>query len=173
LDTADVIAKHTMVDIVCIFAALFFFSSNLLEIIAEVDRKKQHNTNYESLHDLEPDYLMEKWLGGDTRTSRLFMSAGVLKTLAWFTFAVPVLQMAWLLSRGGKRKIGCHVTMSALALGGTMAELISRLMIIGSYNAAHWIANDFNLSSWTTEGNDNIGWRVLEVVYIVVEGKSC
>jgi hypothetical protein len=161
------------VDLVCIFAALFFFSSNLLEIIAESKRKEEHTSNYKALHELQPEYLMQQWLESDNTVRNLFLAAGVLKTVAWFTFVVPIMQLAWVLSRGGTRKIGCHVTMTALGLGGTMAELISRLMIIGSYNAARWISKEFNLSDWTTEGLDNIGWRVLEVVYIVVQGKCC
>lgn len=161
-----------MVDLVCIFTALLFFTSNLLEIIAESMRKTHHDANYEALHELDPDYLMQQWLVGDETTKRLFLSSGIIKTAAWFALVGPILQVAWILSSGGKRKLGTHVMLSTYALGGTMAELISRLMIIGSYSAAHWIANSFNLANWTTSGGDDIGWRVLEVVFIVVEGES-
>jgi hypothetical protein len=135
-------------------------------------RKTNHYANYEALHELDPTYLMGQWLGGDKTTNGLFLASGIIKTAAWFFFVGPILQVAWILSSGGKRKLGTHVMLSTYALGGTMAELISRLMIIGSYSAAHWIADDFNLANWTTSGGDDIGWRVLEVVYIVVQGES-
>jgi hypothetical protein len=162
-----------MVDAVCILAALLFFASNLLEIIAGVLRGQNGSANYESLKQLDADYLISRWLGQDARTSRLALSAGVIKTLAWFTFMIPILQVAWILSRGGKRKLGCHAVMSSLVLCGTLAEGISRLMLIGSYNAANWVAKDFNLYNWTDRVNDDmIGWRVLQIAFILVEGKE-
>ena len=163
-----------MVDFVCIFAALLFFSSNLLSIIAQVLRGKHENTNFESMKGLDPDYLASRWTDADQTSSRLFLASGILKTFAWFVFLVPILQMVWILSRHGQRKLGVHAMIASLALGGTLSELISRLMVIGAYSAAHWIASDFNLDSWLEDGtNDGTGWRVLELVYIVVEGEFC
>jgi hypothetical protein len=161
-----------MMDLVCIFAALLFFTANLLEIIAESMRKSHHDANYEALHELDPDYLTQQWLDGDKTVGSLFLASGIIKTAAWFAFVGPILQVAWILSSGGKRKLGTHVMLSTYAVGGTMGELISRLMIIGSYSASHWVADTFNLDNWTTEGGDQIGWRTLQVVYIVVEGES-
>jgi hypothetical protein len=114
---------------------------------------------------------MDRWLNEDQTTSRLALSAGVIKTLAWFSFMVPILQVAWILSRGGKRKLGCHAFMSSLVIAGTLTEVISRLMLIGSYQATNWIAKDFNLYNWTDRVNDDmIGWRVLQIAFIIVEG---
>lgn len=161
-----------MVDLVCIFAALFFMAANTLDIVATVMRGKHNTSNAEAMQDLDPDYLSEKWLAGDETVNRLFLWAGLLKTTAWFIFMVPILNLAWILSRGGRRKLGTHAAISALTLAGSMAELISRLMLIGSYNTARWIANGFNLSDWTEDGDDNIGWRALEVAYIIVEGEQ-
>lgn len=159
-------------DLVCIFTALLFFVANLLEIIAESMRKSHHDANLEALHELDPSYITQQWLDGDKTVNRLFLASGIIKTAAWFFFMGPILQVAWILSSGGKRKLGTHVMLSAFGLGGAMAELICRLMCIGSYSASHWIANTFNLDNWTTSGGDDIGWRVLQVVYIVVEGES-
>lgn len=160
-----------MVDFICILSALLFFTSNLLEIISDVMRGQNGSANYESLKNLDPDYLMNRWLGQDQTTARLALSAGVIKTLAWFTFMVPILQVAWILSCGGKRKLGCHAIISSLAIGGTLAEVISRLMLIGCYQAANWVASDFNLYNWTDRVNDDmIGWRVLQISFIVIEG---
>lgn len=160
-----------MVDFICILSALLFFTSNLLEIISDVMRGRDGNTNYESLKALDADYLMNRWLGQDQTTARLALAAGIIKTLAWLTFMIPILQVAWILSRGGKRKLSCHALVSTLAIGGTLAEVISRLMLLGSYQAANWVANDFNLYNWTDRVNDDmIGWRVLQISFIIVEG---
>jgi len=42
-------------------------------------------------------------------------------------------------------------------------------MIIGVDSVSHWMASDFNLSSWNYR-NDGIGWRVLEMVYETCNG---
>jgi len=163
--------KSTMADLICILSAVLFFTSNLLEIISDIFRGKGDSTNYDSLKNLDADYLMKRWLGEDKTTTHLALASGVIKALAWFSFMVPILQVAWILSRGGKRKLGCHAIMSSLALGGTLSEVISRLMLIGSYQAANWIADDFNLYNWTDRVNDDmIGWRVLQVCFVIVEG---
>lgn len=158
-------------DCVCILSALLFFTSNLLEIISDGMRGRSGSANVESLKQMDPDYLMSRWLGQDQTIANLAMSSGILKTLAWFTFMVPILQVGWILSRGGKRLLGCHAIMSSLAVGGALAEVISRLMLIGSYMAANWVAQDFNLYNWTDNANDDmIGWRVLQIAFIIVEG---
>jgi hypothetical protein len=160
-----------MVDCICILSALLFFASNLMEIISDILTGRDGEINYQYLKELEPDYLMNRWLGQDQTTARLALAAGIIKTLAWFTFMVPILQVAWILSRGGKRKLSCHVLISTLAIGGTLGEVISRLMLLGSYQASNWVAKDFNLYNWTDRVNDdNIGWRVLQISYIIVEG---
>lgn len=197
------------IDILCILSALLFFASNLLEIISNVMRGRSGSANIDSLKALDPDYLMNRWLGEDQTTANLALAAGVLKTFAWFSFQIIIIQVAWILSRGGKRQLTCHAMMGSLALAGTLAEVISRLMLIGSFMryvlwfcycelarwrqafirsqslpsfllsfsfsrpSSNWIAQDFNLYNWTDRVNDDmIGWRVLQIAFIVVEGKD-
>ena len=35
--------------------------------------------------------------------------------MAWFWFMVPILQSAWILSRGGKRLVGTHVLLGSVS----------------------------------------------------------
>ena len=37
-------------------------------------------------------------------------------------------------------------------------------------NAQEWLARDFNLGDWGSEGNSGDGWRVLEMIHIVTHG---
>jgi len=107
------------------------------------------------------DYIQKNW--GEKVNERLFTSlAGLLNAAAWFTFCVPILQIAWILSKGGKRKLGMHALMGALVIGGSIAELLSRLMMVGIENVAEWMAREFNLDDWVNQG-DGIGWKVLEL----------
>ena len=162
-----------MADVICILAALLFFTSNLLEIITGILQGQNNDANYDLLKELDADYLMNRWLGQDKTMARLALAAGVIKTLAWFSFMIPILQVAWILSRGGKRKLGCHAIMTSVAITGVLSEVISRLMLIGSYNAATWVAHDFNLYNWTDRvSDDNIGWKALQVSFILIEGRK-
>lgn len=117
-------------------------------------------------------------------------SAGVLNAIAWMIFCIPIIQVAWIQSKRGTYLLGTHVTIAALALGGSVTELISRLMFIGAISTSNWMARSFNLDNWieidngeaeavedgleeaatATQEGDMIGWRVLEMLHIVTRG---
>jgi len=98
-------------------------------------------------------------------------AAGLLSAVAWFLFCIPVINVAWILSHGGKRRVGMHVLIGALAVGGSIAELMARLMMVGVTNVSHWLAKDFNLDHWLgEETNDGTGWKVLEMGYLLSHG---
>jgi hypothetical protein len=90
--------------------------------------------------------------------------------------------VAWIQSSSGTRMMGLHITIVVLALGGSFAELLSRLLALGSNNALKWMASSFNLDHWNvvidtnttntteTDGNDNIGWRTLQMLDIAFSG---
>jgi hypothetical protein len=97
-------------------------------------------------------------------------ACGTFNALAWFLLAIPIIQLSWILSRGGKRQVAIHAAMACLALGGAVVEMLSKLLVVGGWHAANWISRDFNLGNWTTAGGDGMGWRALEVTFLVTEG---
>ena len=90
-----------------------------------------------------------------------------------------VIKVAWIQSNYGTRMMGLHITVVVLALGGSFAELSSRLLALGSNNALTWMASKFNLEDWNTvtnstnsdgDANDMIGWRTLQMMGIAMSG---
>jgi len=152
------------IELSCVFPAVLFFFGKLLNIIHRslllflVDED-----SYDSRLELDPTFLHELW-SQRSKYVGLKTAAGMVNVIAWFALCVPVLQTAWTLSMGGKRHLGTHVFLVGLVVTGSTIEAISRLMVIGIDSVCHFMANDFNLSSWNYK-NDGIGWRVLEIVY--------
>jgi hypothetical protein len=160
-----------MIDVVCILSALCFMTSNILGIVVRVKQGRRTDSfDYAAWKELDPDFLMEEW---DHRKNQngMILAAGVLNAFAWLFFTIPVLQIAWLLSRGGKRQVGVHAAMACLVLAGSYTELITRLLLIGSYNASEWLAYAFNMDNWLGgDENDFLGWRALEVAFLITNG---
>lgn len=173
----------------CIAAALCFLTSNILFIVHGALMMKENNSNpydatkensavkpasytpsfsYTDWKDLDPAYIESRWLERvDSRP--IMMVANLFGAMAWFWLMVPIVQSAWVLSRGGKRDLGPHMLLAALAICGSITEFLARLLTVGMTNASQWLAKDFNLDSWDTEG-DGTGWRVLEMIHIVTRG---
>mmetsp|Transcript_27883 Transcript_27883/g.39230 ORF Transcript_27883/g.39230 Transcript_27883/m.39230 type:complete len:286 (-) Transcript_27883:8-865(-) len=159
-----------MVDITCCVAAAFFIVSNLFKILGEVTFRKRSHFNYQSMKELDPAYIQEEWeFRSDHRGSVLLV--GGLNALAWLCFTIPVLQLSWILSRGGRRKIGIHITMAVLVLAGSFSEFLAWMFAVGTFSVSDWISRDFNLDNWLGgDENDMVGWRVLEVSHLVLRG---
>jgi len=183
-----------MWDLKCIAAALCFLTSNTLFIVNGAIMMKGHNHNsqssnangddgsydpnstnkvtanwnFQSWKELDPSYIQERWLVRDEQRP-IMMSAALFGALAWFWLMVPIIQSAWVLSRGGKRLVGPHMLLAALAVCGSIIELLARLMTVGMTNASQWLARDFNLDNWYEEG-DGTGWRVLEMIHMITRG---
>jgi hypothetical protein len=83
-----------------------------------------------------------------------------------------VIKVTWIQSNAGTRQMGLHISIIVLALGGSFAELLSRLLSLGSVNALGWMAGSFNLDNWnvTSTENDEIGWRTLQMIDIAING---
>mmetsp|Transcript_23917 Transcript_23917/g.55809 ORF Transcript_23917/g.55809 Transcript_23917/m.55809 type:complete len:279 (+) Transcript_23917:80-916(+) len=166
-----------MVNIVCVLSAISFFVSNVLGIVfVSLNLKHQSNNDFDELYDLDSNYLQDRW---DHRfaNERLHRASSIINTFAWFLFAIPMIEISWALSRGGKRLVGVHAAIAGFALAGSITELISRLMSIGIYGASRWVSSSFNLDQWLPDSendgsNDGVGWKVLEVAFILVEGVS-
>lgn len=126
--------------------------------------------NKEAWYDLDPSEIIRRWDKRvslrDVRTAGFFFNA-----VAWFSLIVPVLQIATVLSRRGRRKIGLHVMMVALVCAASFTELVCRLFTIGMDNTADWIARDFNLRDWGLENKaKGTGWKVAEVFHLMSKG---
>jgi len=158
----------------CILCLLCFLLSSILQIVTVVEEaaiaKKAFN-NSQKWHSLNPEYLQDLW--EERRDARIFQSPlAIINALAWFSLVLPVCQTAYLLSAGGKRMLGLHVSIAALVLAGSMAELLTHLMTIGFNSSIRWVVSRFNLTDWgvSQSGNDGVGWRVIEILQIVGKG---
>jgi len=88
--------------------------------------------------------------------------------------------VAWLQSAafGHRRQIGIHIAVVAMAVAGSISELLARLLYIGITSAEEWLAKDFNLNNWSdflfrqTNAiyDDGNGWRTLEMMSIASHG---
>jgi len=135
-------------------------------------QSQYHPMNFDFTHwkDLDPTYIQSRWMQRE-ESRVLMMAAALLGTLAWFFLIVPIVQSAWILSKGGRRLVGPHLLLASLGVVGGIIELLTRLIAVGMNNAQEWLAKDFNLSDWGSEGESSgDGWRVLEMIHIVTRG---
>jgi hypothetical protein len=159
-----------MMDISSLTAALLFVLGNILDYVYKNKFRSRSHFSYADFTALDPAFIEEEWEYLSEYRS-LELAAGVMNAMAWFALMIPLLQVAWIQSHSGTRQVGVHVTVAALALGGSMTEFIARLLQIGTSLAGEWLAKDFNLDNWLSESsNDKIGWRTLQVVHLVVRG---
>mmetsp|Transcript_20962 Transcript_20962/g.31964 ORF Transcript_20962/g.31964 Transcript_20962/m.31964 type:complete len:303 (-) Transcript_20962:122-1030(-) len=160
------------IDFPCLLASVLFFTSDLLVLVGHSRMNAANNgADFKTWKELDPEYIEEEWRrraeARGYNSSALFLGA-----FAWFSLSIPILNIAWILSSGGKRRIGLHVAIAALAIGSSISELIARLMILGMENIGLWLARDWNLDNWVSSdtSNDGMGWRVLEVAYMMSHG---
>mmetsp|Transcript_5595 Transcript_5595/g.8103 ORF Transcript_5595/g.8103 Transcript_5595/m.8103 type:complete len:307 (+) Transcript_5595:44-964(+) len=163
-----------MVDCICLMSAFFFLLSNILGTVLVAKNANHLTFNLQKWVDLEPSYLIDQW-NQRSSSSALFQASSIFNAFAWFLFAIPVTQVAWALSRGGKRRVGVHMAIAGFALGGALAELIARLLIFGSFGAAMFVHKRFNKEHWLPDSISNgaedlMGWKALEIVFIITEG---
>jgi hypothetical protein len=155
-------------DITCLVAALLFFTANLLQIIYYALEKNREHFDYESYFSLDTEFIKTEWAWRIDNRPHL-LAAGILNGLAWFFFAFPMVQLAWVLSQRGAKSLWLHIAIGLLVLAGSFTEWISRFLFIGSTMASEMLATQFTLDSWAVEG-DGIGWKTLEVSHIVTTG---
>lgn len=186
-----------MIEITCLISAVFFLVSNILgfSFLNRIHKQghshahsgQNHTSGWADFIHLDAEHIQDEF---GTRHDMYFheLASGILNAIAWMVFCIPLIQVAWIQSRQGTYLLGTHVSIAALALGGSITELISRLMTIGTTATSIWLANRFNLQNWveisaqgyvvaseggaqdSTDNADMIGWRVLEVVHIVNRG---
>jgi len=135
-----------------------------------VKESRKNHFDYDLYVALDPEYLQEEWRFYEEQRP-LWLSAGVINGLAWFFFIFPMIQLTWILSHRGTKSLWMHIAIGILALTGAFTEWISRFLYIGAAMAMELVVNDFNLNDWiSTNSNDQIGWRALEVTHVVVRG---
>jgi hypothetical protein len=157
-------------DITCLLSAIFFFAANMLTIIYYAQETRRDHYDEQKQKDFDPEYIKLEW---DWRTGKrpLYLSASIINALAWFSFTFPIIQLAWILSRRGKHRVGMHIAIAALAVAGSLTEWISRFLYIGSSMATKLITDEFNLENWISDDSgDDLGWRTVEMVDYVARG---
>jgi len=95
---------------------------------------------------------------------------------AWLLFSIPMAQLAFVMSNGGKRHLWLHSLMATLAFGGAMSKFAAALMQIGLWMSANFMAKKFELKFWNpmdgTSVDNDLGWKSLEVMYRVAQGAA-
>lgn len=157
-----------------LLAALFFVASNIIRVIIYIQHINRDFYSATLRKELDPEYLKLEW---DHRRSMnpLYASANVLNAIAWLVFSIPMIQVAWVLSRGGQRKVRTHGAIVGFTLAGIITELTARFLLFGSTSSCLWVSDTFNLDYWIIpagiySGEDGMGWRSLEVAHIILHG---
>ena len=158
----------------CVLAAFCAVVGDILFMatLAKQRNDSHRHINYSQYTALDPSKIQHDWeLRRDLRA--LQSAAGLFNAISWVVLCVPLLQLAFALSLGGKRLVGLHTAIAVLSVTGAATEFASHVMLVGALMAMEWISDDFNLDFWMASrsaGPDYIGWRTLEVVYVSVEG---
>ena len=163
-------ATQATMDFTCLLAALLFMVANfLLLVFYAKENNRDHYDDY-THENLDSEYLQKEW---DFRNKHrpMFLTAGLINGLAWFSFCFPVIQLAWILSHRGSKSLWLHIAIAILALAGSFTEWISRFLYIGASMASQILVTNFDLDNWiSTNSADEIGWKALEVTYFITQG---
>jgi len=159
-------------EITCIVSALLFWIGNLLKIVYLYKERSRGAMNWFYLKELEPSYIQDEWNFRIANKPHQ-IATGVMSSLAWFVFCFPMLQLVYVLnqnSKGISRSLWLHSGIAILVLGGAFTEWISYFVYMGVTLACEFMVKDFNLQNWTDQGNDNIGYRSMEVTFFAIRG---
>jgi hypothetical protein len=165
--------------VLCLLAAALFWACSAIQIAEMAGQAPQWKSfNKAEYLTLEPDSIEYEWLRRiDSRG--LEYAAGFLKGAFWIVFSLPIVQMAWVLSRNGTRSVGCNFGIMIFTLAGSWSKWFTAIFWNGIYISFIQLAKNFNLSNWLNsidaqqfqlEDEDGLGWRVLEVNFIVTRG---
>jgi hypothetical protein len=162
----------------CWFSALIFVVANALAIAYWVHRKSTE-VHSDAFTQLLPEVIQQSWLSRyDDRA--LFFASGFVNSTFWILFCIPVMELAWILSRHGTQAIGANVGICVFALGGAFTEWLSHLFWLGVTTTSFAVAQNFNLDQWLRSdlavnlgldgASDGMGWRELELDHIITSG---
>jgi hypothetical protein len=162
--------------ILCWFAAILYMASTGVFLARIALRNKSWSSD--DFTQLIPESIEQSW-DDQYDNKALFYASGFLNGIFWIVFCLPVIEMAWILSRSGTQVIGPCVAICIFAIGGAMTEWLSHLFWIGTTVGSFTLAFNFNLDQWLrpdvaaslgVPADDGIGWRDLEVTHIIVSG---
>jgi len=159
-------------DISCALSALFFFTANAIKV-AYYRQELQKKLVWAEYFELNGEYLEDEWSFRESEDG-LWLSSGLMTSFSWLFLAYPIIQMAWLLSNGGKQAIMFNCSIVVFAFGGAFTEWLGNLFWLGMTMASQKIASEFSLDDWARDdigpGDDRLGWKALEINYIIGSG---
>jgi hypothetical protein len=169
-------------DTSCVVAVILAFVANVLRIANMVKWQRRlidgsYKFSETLLIDLDPAYIEELFEKGNFNTT-LRNAAAIFRAVAIFAMFIPILQVSWILSERGTKNISLHATTFFLSVAGGMCVLVVNLISVGTHTALAQIVYAFNLDNWNLEvtekdnstNGDAVGWRVLELIRMVVDG---
>lgn len=165
--------------VLCLLAAALFWACNAIFI---VDMAKQQSSwksiDQDVYMQLLPDNIEAEWIRV-MNLRGLELSAEFLRGAFWIVFTIPIVEMAWILSKNGTRSLGCNFGIMIFAVAGSWSKWFSSIFWNGMYLSMIQLAKNFNLDNWldsaqasnyNIDGEDGIGWRVLEMKNLVAKG---
>ena len=87
------------IEVSCVLAAALFAVSHLLSLIANSLSVRHHTFDWERWTALDVEYIQDRF-DLQSKLRGLHFTFGILNALGWVVLAIPVLQVAWLLSSG-------------------------------------------------------------------------
>lgn len=161
-------------DFSCFVTFVLFFVSDCIQLSynSKIASTLLSGFDSDKWTQLDPSYLEPRWEGRFCLEGPK-MRLNVFNIMAWVSFILPLSKVVWALSEGGLRKFGVHLLILTFCVATCMSELVSRLMSMGITSTINWVASDFNMNDWglSADGNDGVGWRVLEMIYIMTNGE--
>ena len=164
-----------------VLAALLFWAVNTIQIVQYVQQSQRwKNGDFESYAQLLPDSIEVDWMF-KIDTKALEYSIGYVKAAFWLVFTLPMIEMAWILSKRGTRSLGCNVGIAFFTLAGSWSKWFATILWTGMYISLIMLADNFNLDNWLSaeiansvgiQDEDGLGWRVLEVNHTFFRGMT-
>ena len=161
-----------------VLAALLFWAVNTIQIVQYVQQSQRwKNGDFESYAQLLPASIEVDWVF-KIDSKALEYSIGYVKAAFWLVFTLPMIEMAWILSKRGTRSLGCNVGIAFFTLAGSWSKWFATILWTGMYISLIMLAENFNLDNWLsaeiaiTVEEDGLGWRVLEVNHTFFRGMT-
>lgn len=157
-----------MLNVVLLLSAVCFWVCNILGIVLITEDIKGDNFNQANWKSLDSTYLAQQW---EFRRglAPLLQASSIFNAAAWLLMLVPILQLTFHLSKGGKRKVGVHTAIASFSIVACFTEVTSRILFFGAWGSASQVSTDFNLDNWVSNG-DAMGWKSLEVSWQITYG---
>jgi len=164
-----------------LLAAALFWACNAIQITQIVQNSSQwKTTDKEYLTQLMPEAIEFEWTF-KVNTKGIEYAIGYTKAAFWLVFILPMVEMAWVLSKRGTRSLGCNVGIAVFTLAGSWSKWFSTILWTGMYISFIELAGKFNLDNWLSseiansfniEDEDGIGWSTLEINHWFFKGMT-